>query len=97
MRQIHTLISGRPRLYTFFFGIGVGASVCLGVMNFHVVRARDGLYLVQKHHAKLSQTYVDTREYNARDWAENADLAAALTADNKEYLMTQELVKSPRR
>ena len=97
MRKIHTLISRRPRLYAFALGIGVGASVCLGVMNFHIVRARDGFYLVQKHHAKLTQTYVDTREFDARDWAENADLAAALTADNKGYLMTQALVKTPRR
>ncbi|MDP9098237.1 MAG: hypothetical protein M3N48_04495 [Verrucomicrobiota bacterium] len=97
MRQIHTLISGRPRLYTFVLGIGVGASVCLGVMNFHILRARDGFYLVQKHHAKLAQTYVDTRQFNARDWAENVDLTASLAADNKEYLMTQELVKTPRR
>ena len=97
MQQIHTLISRRPRLNTFVLGIGVGASVCLGVMNFHVLRARDGFYLVQKRHAKLTQTYVDTRQFNARDWAENADLTAALAADNKAYLITQELVKTPRR
>jgi len=97
MAQIHTLVSGRPLLYTFVLGIGVGASMCLGVMNFHIVRARDGFYLVQKHHAKLTQTYVDTRQFNARDWAENVDLTAAVTADDKEYLMTQELVKTPRR
>jgi hypothetical protein len=84
------------QIYTFALGLGVGALVCLGVMNFHIVRAKDGLHLVQKHHAKLAQSYVDVRQFSALDWADNADLTAALIADSKEYMTTQALMKSPR-
>ena len=64
-------------------------------MNFHIVRANDGLHLVQKHHAKLTQSYVDVRQFSALDWSDNADLSAALIAENKEYMTTQVLMKSP--
>jgi len=82
-------------MYTFLLGLGAGASLCLGVMNFHVVRANDGLHLVQKHHAKLAQSYVDVRQFSALDWTDNADLTTALIADSKEYMTTQVLMKSP--
>jgi len=94
MRQFYTFPSGR-RIYSFVFGLGVGALVCLGVMNFHIVRANDGFHLVQKHHAKLAQSYVDVRQFSALDWADNADLTAALVSDSKEYMTTQVLMKSP--
>jgi hypothetical protein len=82
------------QMYTFVLGAGVGAALCLGAMNFHVVRAQDGWHLVQKHHARLGQVYVDTRQFGASDWINNTDLAAALTADNKAYVM-QSAVTSP--
>jgi hypothetical protein len=59
----------------------------LGLMNFHVVRARDGFQLVQKRHAMLGQVYVDATQFSETDWMDHSELAAAMTADNKEYLM----------
>ena len=73
-----------PRMYAFFLGIGVGAIVLFGASNYHIVRARDGLHCVPKQRAQLSQAYVDTRNFGPNDWATNSDLAAALTADNKQ-------------
>ncbi len=75
---------------TFIAGFSTGALVCLGVMSFQIVRAADGFHLVQKHHARLGQVYVDTREYGPADWADDPDLAAGLQAANKEYVMKGE-------
>lgn len=86
MEKIYTLPSRRG-LSTFCLGIGVGVFLCLGFMNFHVVRARDGFHLVQKRHAMLGQVYVDATLFTDIDWTNHSELAAAMTADNKEYLM----------
>lgn len=75
---------------TFFAGFGVGALVCLGVMSFQIVRAPDGFHILQKHHARLGQVYVDTREYGPADWSDDTDLAEGLKAANKEYVMKGE-------
>jgi hypothetical protein len=86
MERIYTLPSGR-RLFPFALGVGVGVTLCLGLMNFHVVRARDGFHLVQKQHAMLGQVYVDATQFSEKDWNDHCELAAAMKADNKEYLM----------
>ena len=79
-----------PRMYAFFLGIGVGAIVLFGASNYHIVRARDGMYCVPKQRAQLSQAYIDTRHFGPNNWAANPDLAAALTADNKQHVMEAE-------
>jgi len=56
-------------------------------MNFHVVRARDGFHLVQKQHARLGEVYVDATQFSESDWLDHSELAVAMKADNKEYLM----------
>jgi hypothetical protein len=56
-------------------------------MNFHIVRARDGFHLLQKQHAMLGQVYVDATHFSETDWIDHSELAAAMMADNKEYLM----------
>ncbi len=61
-----------------------------GASNYHIVRARDGLYCVPKQRAQLGQAYVDTRHFGPNDWAANPDLTAALTADNKQHVMAVE-------
>ena len=86
MRKFYRLPS-RGRFYPFALGIGVGMSLCFGLMNFHVVRARDGFHLVQKRHGTLGQVYVDARLFSETDWTNHSELAAAMTAANKEYLM----------
>jgi hypothetical protein len=77
------------RVYGFVFGIGFGILACLGATNFHIVRAQDGFHLVQKQNARLGQAYVDTRQFNATDWAEHPELVASLRADNEQGLVNE--------
>ncbi len=93
MEKLYTLPS-RRQFYPFALGIGVGVSLCLGLMNFHIVRARDGFHLVQKQHAKLGQVYVDATDFSENDWIDHSALSAAMTADDKEYLMKGTPAKS---
>lgn len=75
------------RAYVFLFGISFGVLVCMGAMNYHVVRAQDGFHLVQKNQARLGQAYVDTRSFDAAQWGQNPELVAALRADNEQDLV----------
>ena len=76
-----------PRLFSFVFGMMVGALLCYGATNFHLIRAEDGFHLVHKVRAHLSEAYVDIRTFGVSDWTAHSELAAALAHDNKEYLM----------
>ncbi len=77
-----------PRISSFLMGVVAGVMLCLVAMNYHVVRAQDGFHLIRKHPAKLSEAYVDVRGFGVSDWTSHSELAAALTAVNKQYLMT---------
>ena len=66
------------RFTTFLLGMAVGAGLLFGALNYHLVRADDGMHLVRKVDAKLSGTYVDIRGFTFADWAKHPDLAAAL-------------------
>ena len=76
------------RFGSFFLGIIVGAALCYGASNFHVVRAQDGFHLVQKVRAGLADAYVDVRTFAVSDWSARPDLVAALVRENKQYIMT---------
>ncbi len=71
----------------FLTGVVVGAIGMYGAMSYHVVRAPDGWHLVPKFSPGLSQTYVDIREFEARDWNEHRSLAVALVKADKEDLI----------
>lgn len=75
------------RLGTFIFGLIVGALLLYGALHYHVVRAPDGLHVVPKSDATLARTYVDIRDFRAKDWLENPELAAAIVADDQEELL----------
>lgn len=66
------------RLWTFLIGILVGGIAVFAAMNYHIIRAKDGLHVVPKSDAQLALTYVDIREFTVADWAKNSDLATAL-------------------
>lgn len=76
-----------PRILSFPMGVAAGAMLCYGATNFHVVRADDGFHLVHKQRARLAEAYVDVRQFGVGDWAQHTDLAAAIVADNKQYIM----------
>lgn len=75
------------RLSSFLLGVAVGAALIFGALNYHLVRANDGLHLVRKVDARLSGTYVDVRPYTIADWARNPELAAALIDAGKRDLV----------
>lgn len=76
-----------PRLFSFLFGMIVGALLCYGATNYHLIRAQDGFHVVHKVRAHLSEAYVDIRNFGVTDWTDHSELVAALAHDNKQYLM----------
>lgn len=75
------------RLGTFICGLIVGALLLYGALHYHLIHAPDGLHLVPKSDATLARTYVDIRDFDAKDWLENPELAAALVADDQGELI----------
>jgi hypothetical protein len=75
------------RLSSFLTGLVVGALLCYGATNYHVVRAQDGIHFVHKTRARLSETYVDVRAFGLSDWSAHPELAAALAQGNKQHIM----------
>jgi hypothetical protein len=75
------------RLSSFLLGVAAGVMLCYGATNYHVIRAQDGFHLVHKQHAQLAEAYVDVRAFGVGDWTNHAELASALVAENKQYLM----------
>jgi hypothetical protein len=66
------------RWSTFLAGVAAGALLLYVVLNFHLIRARDGLHLVGKTSAQLAGTYVDIREFGPRNWLEHPEVLLAL-------------------
>lgn len=75
------------RILSFPMGIAAGALLCYGATNYHLVRANDGFHLVQKRQAQLAEAYVDVRTFGVGDWTKHPALAAAIVAENKQYIM----------
>ena len=75
------------RLGTFICGFILGALLLYGALHYHLVHAADGLHLIRKSDATLSQTYVDIRAFGARDWLEHPELAAAIVEADQEELL----------
>jgi len=75
------------RLMTFFLGMITGGALLLGAMNYHLIRAQDGLHFVPKISPKLAAAYVDIRDFTIADWAKHSDISAALIRAEKGTLM----------
>jgi hypothetical protein len=75
------------RIWTFVTGIVVGGALIFAAMNYHVIRANDGLYVVPKIDAQLALTYADIRDFTVADWAKNSELAGALMNANRRDLV----------
>ncbi|TWU59031.1 hypothetical protein Poly51_18160 [Rubripirellula tenax] len=71
----------------FFFGMIVGASLLFVAMHYHVVRGKDGVFLVTKISNNLSDVYVDTRQFTLTDWQQHKPLAAAIMKSNQTQLL----------
>ena len=75
------------RIMTFLAGVVAGGALVYFAMNFHVIRSREGFHLVPKVSAQMASTYVDIREFQVADWAQNAQVAAALVQANRKDLL----------
>lgn len=75
------------RLSTFLLGMAVGAGLLFGALNYHLIKANDGLHLVRKLDAQLAGTYVDIRDFTLADWTRNPELAAALIDAGRQDLV----------
>jgi hypothetical protein len=64
-----------------------GAVLLFVAMHYHVVRGKDGVFLVPKISNNLSDVYVDTREFGLRDWQGHKPLAAAIMQSNQSHLL----------
>jgi hypothetical protein len=78
----------------FLLGFVIGGLTVLGALRYHVVRAEDGVHLVPKMGATLSETYVDIRNYTPQDWSNHPAVAAALVRDGKGNLVQGAAVES---
>ncbi len=75
------------RLMTFFLGMVTGGALLYGALNFHVIRANDGVHFVRKIEPKIAATYVDIRNFTFADWKQHTEIAAALVRTEKSDLM----------
>jgi hypothetical protein len=76
------------RIWTFILGMATGAILLhLGTL-YHVVRASDGVHLIQKQPPRLSEAYVDIRSYSMSDWAGHPQLASAIVQANEQQLLS---------
>lgn len=75
------------RISSFLLGMATGAILLHGATLYHVVQASDGIHLVAKQPARLSETYVDVRSFSAGDWTGHPQLATALVQANLQHLI----------
>jgi hypothetical protein len=78
----------------FLFGMIAGAALMFIAMHYHVVRGKDGVYVVPKISNNLSDVYVDTRDYGLDDWESHKPLAAAIMQSNKQHLLEDTTLNS---
>ncbi len=75
------------RLFSFLSGLVIGAVLVYFAMSYHVIHSKDGLHLIPKINGELAATYVDIREFQVADWAQNAQVAAALVQAGRRDLI----------
>jgi hypothetical protein len=81
----------------FVFGMIVGALLLFVASRYHVVRASDGVHLIPKASAHLSEPYVDIRNFTPADWDQHKSLAMAIVHAEKSYLLQDAAAESVRR
>tara|TARA_R110002073_G_scaffold107448_10_gene242161 strand:+ start:3224 stop:3511 length:288 start_codon:yes stop_codon:yes gene_type:complete len=71
----------------FLAGMVCGAVLLFLAMHYHVVRGKEGVFLVPKISNNLSGVYVDIRDFRLSDWQEHKSLAAAMVKNNRSDLL----------
>lgn len=75
------------KLLTFFLGMIVGAGLVCFAFNYHILYAKEGVLLVPKPQANLSDIYVDVRNWKSSDWQAHPELARAVIAHGRSDLV----------
>jgi hypothetical protein len=84
-------------LSTFVMGMIVGALLLFAGSRYHVVRANDGFHLIPKSSARLTEPYVDIRQFTIEDWDKHKALAMAIVQADKAHLMQDSATENIRR
>jgi len=84
------------RFVTFVLGMIVGAGLLLAALNYHLIRAADGLHLIPKVETTLTATYVDIRNFGPADWVRQSRIAEALVKADRTDLMESSIRDSVR-
>jgi hypothetical protein len=69
-------------------GMIVGAGLMSFAFKYHVMYAKDGLVLIPKKQASLSDPYVDVRSWKFSDWQAHPDLVQSLMANGRSDLIS---------
>jgi hypothetical protein len=71
------------KLLLFVMGMIVGAGLMTFAFKYHVMYAKDGLVLVPKKQASLSDLYVDVRNWRPSDWQAHPELVQSVMAHGR--------------
>jgi hypothetical protein len=75
------------RLGTFFFGMIAGLTIFYVANYYHIVRSSSGVFVIPKINQNLSDTYVDTRNFDLSDWQQHRMLAASILRSERKELL----------
>jgi hypothetical protein len=82
------------QIRTFILGMVAGAVLLHVGTRYHVVRAPDGVHLIQKQPPRFGEAYVDIRSYSMSDWAGHPQLASAIVQADKQQLLSSSAANS---
>lgn len=75
-------------------GAILGALLLFSVLQYHLVRGNDGLFLIPKTTNSLTDIYVDTRKFDLSDWRKNRPLAVAIVRSKHTHLLADSSLHS---
>jgi hypothetical protein len=75
------------KLLLFFMGMIVGAGLMTFAFKYHVMHSKDGLVLIPKKQASLSDLYVDVRGWKPSDWQAHPDFVQSLVSHGRSDLI----------
>jgi hypothetical protein len=76
------------KLLLFVMGMMVGAGLMAFAFKYHVVYSKDGLVLVPKQPAALSDSYVDVRNWKPTDWQSHPEFVHSLISHGRSDLIS---------
>jgi len=76
------------KLLLFVVGMVVGAGLMTFAFKYHVMYSKDGLVLIPKQQAGLSDLYVDVRNWKSSDWQAHPEFVRSLAAHGRTDLIT---------